>query len=218
MEPEKFYYDNKIVKYFAYATIFWGVTSMLVGLLIATQMIWPAANFNFELTTFGRVRPIHTNAAIFAFVGNAIFMGVYYSLQRLSKARMFSNVLSYIHFWGWQLIIVLAVITLPLGITTSKEYAELEWPIDLLIAVVWVSYAVVFFGTIMKRKVKHIYVANWFFGAFILTVFGGATALTAKLMVAIPVYQLIRLTGDPDQFLFQLTEKKLPQTFQRKFA
>ena len=170
MEVQKFYYDNKIVKYFAYATIFWGVTSMLVGLLIATQMIWPAANFNFELTTFGRVRPVHTNAAIFAFVGNAIFMGVYYSLQRLSKARMFSNVLSYIHFWGWQLIIVLAALSYIFGMTTSKEYAELEWPLDILLTIIWVVFGWNMFGTLIKRRTRHIYVAVWFYIATFVTV------------------------------------------------
>ena len=167
---EQFSYDNAIVKKFAYATALWGVVGMLVGLWAAIELIWPAANLNTAMTTFGRIRPLHTNAAIFAFVGNGIFMGVYYSLQRLLKARMFSDLLSNIHFWGWQLIIVAAAVTLPLGITSAHEYAELEWPIDLLIAVVWVSYAIVFFGTVATRKVKHIYVANWFFGAFILTI------------------------------------------------
>jgi cytochrome c oxidase cbb3-type subunit 1 len=143
---------------------------MTAGLLAAVQLFWPEANLALQYTTFGRLRPLHTNAVIFAFVGNGMFMGIYYCLQRLCKARMFSDALSWINFWGWNAIIVSAAITLPLGLTTSKEYAELEWPIDILIALVWVSYAVVFFGTLIKRKVSHIYVANWFYGAFILTV------------------------------------------------
>src|SRR5688572_19484186 len=147
MELEKFSYDNAIVRKFAYATIIWGVVGMLVGLLIASQMVWPELNLA-KWLTFGRIRPLHTNAVIFAFVGNGIFTGVYYSLQRLCKARMWSDALSKIHFWGWQLIIVAAVITLPLGITTSKEYAELEWPIDLMITAVWVIFAINFFGTL----------------------------------------------------------------------
>ena len=126
MAVETFYYDNKIVRNFAYATMLWGIVGMLVGLIAATQLFWPEANLGLPFTTFGRIRPLHTNAVIFAFVGNGIFMGVYYSLQRLCKARMFSDTLSKLHFWGWQLIIVLAAITLPLGLTSSKEYAELE--------------------------------------------------------------------------------------------
>jgi len=140
MELEKFRYDNKIVKMFAYATILWSLVGMLAGLLAALQMVMPALNFDLPYTSFGRVRPIHTNAIIFAFVGNGIFMGVYYSMQRLLKARMFSDMLSKIHFWGWQLIIVLAALTLVLGYTTGKEYAELEWPIDILITLVWVVF------------------------------------------------------------------------------
>jgi cytochrome c oxidase cbb3-type subunit I/II len=167
---EKFAYDNKIVKYFMVATVVWGVVGMLVGLLIACQLFIPALNFNLPYTTYGRVRPLHTNAVIFAFVGNAIFMGVYYSLQRLLKARMFSDKLSWINFWGWQLIIVSAVITLPLGMTTGKEYAELEWPIDILIAIVWVAFGVNMIGTIIKRRVKHMYVAIWFYIASFVTV------------------------------------------------
>ena len=139
MQLEKFSYDNEIVRKFTIATVVWGVVGMLVGLIIATQLFVPALNLNIPFLTFGRIRPLHTNAVIFAFVGNAIFMGMYYSLQRLCKARMFSDMLSKIHFWGWQLIIVAAAITLPLGITTSKEYAELEWPIDILIALVWIA-------------------------------------------------------------------------------
>lgn len=170
MQVEKFYYDNRIVKQFAYATILWGVVGMLAGLLIAVQIYLPAANFGLPFTTFGRVRPVHTNAVIFAFVGNGIFMGVYYSLQRLCKARMFSDVLSKIHFWGWQLIIVAAAVTLLSGFTTGKEYAELEWPIDILITIIWVVFGINMFGTILKRRESHLYVAIWFFIATWVTV------------------------------------------------
>jgi cytochrome c oxidase cbb3-type subunit I/II len=170
MEIEKFQYDNKIVKQFAYATMLWGLVGMLVGLLAALQLVWPVFNMDTAYTTFGRVRPIHTNAVIFAFVGNGIFMGVYYSLQRLLKARMFSDFLSKIHFWGWQLIIVLAAITLALGKTTGKEYAELEWPIDILITLVWVVFGWNMFGTILRRRERHLYVAIWFYIATFITV------------------------------------------------
>lgn len=167
---EKFYYDNKIVRNFAIATIVWGIIGMTVGLLIAMQLFKPALNMGSQYTTFGRIRPLHTNAVIFAFVGNAIFMGVYYSLQRLLKARMFSDVLSKIHFWGWQLIIISAVITLPLGLSSSHEYAELEWPIDIAITLIWVVFGVNMFGTIIKRREKHMYVAIWFYIATFVTV------------------------------------------------
>ena len=170
MQPDKFYYDNKIVRNFAIATIIWGIIGMTVGLLIATQLFNPALNLGNQYTSFGRIRPLHTNAVIFAFVGNAIFMGVYYSLQRLLKARMFSDALSKIHFWGWQLIIISAVITLPLGLTTSHEYAELEWPIDIAITIVWVVFGVNMFGTIIKRREKHLYVAIWFYIATFVTI------------------------------------------------
>jgi cytochrome c oxidase cbb3-type subunit I/II len=170
MQIEKFNYDNKIVRDFAIATIIFGVVGMLVGLLAAIQLYEPAANLGNQYTTFGRIRPLHTNAIIFAFVGNAIFMGVYYSLQRLCKARMYSDMLSKIHFWGWQLIIVLAAVSLPLGYTTSKEYAELEWPIDILIAVVWVTFGINMIGTIIKRREKQMYVAIWFYLATFVTV------------------------------------------------
>ncbi len=170
MEIEKFQYDNKIVKQFAYATILWGVVGMLAGLVAALQLVWPVLNFEVAQTTFGRVRPVHTNAVIFAFVGNGIFMGVYYSLQRLLKARMFSDFLSKVHFWGWQLIIVLAAATLVMGKTTGKEYAELEWPIDILIALVWVVFGWNMFGTIIKRRERHLYVAIWFYIATFITV------------------------------------------------
>ncbi|WP_276088597.1 cytochrome-c oxidase, cbb3-type subunit I [Pedobacter sp. JY14-1] len=167
---EKFYYDNKIVRNFAIATIVWGIIGMTVGLLIAFQLFKPAMNMGTQYTTFGRIRPLHTNAVIFAFVGNAIFMAVYYSLQRLLKARMFSDTLSKIHFWGWQLIIVAAAITLPLGLSTSHEYAELEWPIDIAITVIWVVFGINMFGTIIKRREQHMYVAIWFYIATFVTV------------------------------------------------
>ncbi len=170
LQTEKFNYDNKIVKWFAYATIIWSIVGMLAGILAAFQLVYPALNFGFAPTTFGRVRPIHTNAIIFAFVGNGIFMGVYYSLQRLCKARMFSDGLSKFHFWGWQSIIVLAAVTLLLGYTTGKEYAELEWPIDILIALVWVAFGWNMFGTIIKRRERHLYVAVWFYIATFVTV------------------------------------------------
>jgi cytochrome c oxidase cbb3-type subunit I/II len=155
---------------FAYATMLWGLVGMLVGLLVALQLVFPIFNFDFAPTTFGRTRPLHTNAIIFAFVGNGIFMGVYYSLQRLCKTRMFSDALSKIHFWGWQSIIVLAAITLLAGFTTGKEYAELEWPIDILIALIWVVFGWNMFGTIIKRRERHLYVAIWFYIATFITV------------------------------------------------
>ena len=169
-QVETFKYDNQVVRAFAIATVVWGIVGMLAGLLAATQLFWPAANLNFQFITFGRLRPLHTNAVIFAFVGNGMFMGIYYSLQRLCKARMFSDLLSWINFWGWNAIIVAAAVTLPLGFTTSKEYAELEWPIDILIAVVWVIFCINLFGTIFKRRERHLYVAIWFYIATALTV------------------------------------------------
>lgn len=170
MELEKFSYDNKIVKAFIIATVIFGLVGMLVGLTAALQLVYPIFNFDLQYTTFGRIRPLHTNAVIFAFVGNAMFAGVYYSMQRLLKARMFNDTLSWIHFWGWQLIIVAAAITLPLGITTSKEYAELEWPIDIAIALIWVVFGINMIGTILKRREKHMYVAIWFYIATFITV------------------------------------------------
>jgi cytochrome c oxidase cbb3-type subunit I/II len=170
MQIEKFYYDNKIVKWFGYATIVWGIVGMLAGLYAAVQMYIPALSFDFAPTTFGRVRPVHTNAIIFAFVGNCIFTGVYYSLQRLCKTRMFSDKLSKIHFWGWQAIIVAAAVTLLLGFTTGKEYAELEWPIDIAITLIWVVFGINMIGTIAKRREKHLYVAIWFYLATWVTV------------------------------------------------
>ncbi len=170
MQVEKFYYDNKIVKAFAYATVIFAIVGMLAGLWVAIQFYYPAATLNLAPTTFGRLRPLHTNAIIFAFVGNCIFTGVYYSLQRLCKARMFSDKLSWIHFWGWQAIIASAAITLLMGFTTGKEYAELEWPIDIAITIVWVVFGINMFGTILKRREKHLYVAIWFYIATWVTV------------------------------------------------
>ncbi|NOS71138.1 MAG: cytochrome-c oxidase, cbb3-type subunit I [Verrucomicrobia bacterium] len=170
MNVETFKYDNRIVRAFAIATIIWGLVGFSAGLLIACQLFWPDLNLNLQFTSFGRLRPLHTNAVIFAFVGNAMFMGIYYSLQRLCKARMFSDFLSWVNFWGWQAIIVSAAVTLPLGLTTSKEYAELEWPIDIAIALVWVVFTVNMLGTIVKRREKHIYVAIWFYIATAVTV------------------------------------------------
>ncbi len=170
MEVQQFYYDNKIVKKFLYATMLWGVVGMLVGLLLAFLFLFPNLTEGISWLGFGRIRPLHTNAVIFAFVGNAIFAGVYYSSQRLLKTRMFSDVLSNINFWGWQLIIVSAALTLPFGFTTSKEYAELEWPIDIAIAVVWVVFGWNLIGTILKRRQRHLYVAIWFYIATFVTV------------------------------------------------
>ena len=166
---ETFRYDNRIVRAFAVSTAVWGLVGMLAGVLIALQIFIPAMNLGPWLT-FGRLRPLHTNAVIFAFVGNAIFMGIYHSTQRLCKARMFSDRLSWIHFWGWQGIIVCAALSLPMGFTSSKEYAELEWPIDILITLVWVAFAINFFGTLWKRRERHMYVALWFYIATIITV------------------------------------------------
>ncbi|MBU3724899.1 MAG: cytochrome-c oxidase, cbb3-type subunit I [Burkholderiaceae bacterium] len=163
-------YNYKVVKQFAVMTVIWGVVGMLVGVIVAAQLAFPDLTPHWSFLSYGRLRPLHTNAVIFAFGGCALFATSYYVVQRTCHARLFSDGLAAFTFWGWQLIIVLAAVTLPLGITSGKEYAELEWPIDLLIAAVWVAYAVVFFGTIFKRKIEHIYVANWFFGAFILTV------------------------------------------------
>lgn len=163
------YYD-KVIRQFSIMAVVWGVVGMLMGVIIASQLVWPELNLGLPWTSFGRLRPLHTNSVIFAFGGCALFASSYYVVQRTCQTRLFCEKLASFTFWGWQAVIVLAAITLPLGYTSSKEYAELEWPIDILIAVVWVSYAVVFFGTIAKRKIRHIYVANWFFGAFILTV------------------------------------------------
>ncbi len=192
MEMEKFSYDNQIVKMFTIATVVWAAVGMLVGLIIALQLFIPALNLNWQFITYGRIRPLHTNGVIFAFVGNAIFMGVYYSLQRLCKARMYSDLLSKLHFWGWQLIIISAVFTLTFGITTSKEYAELEWPIDVLITLIWVIFGLNFFGTIAKRREKHLYVAIWFYIATIVTIavlhIVNSIELPVSFLKSYPVY------------------------------
>ena len=163
-------YNDKVVRQFAIMTVVWGIVGMLVGLIVAAQLIWPQLNFDVPYLTYSRLRPLHTNAVIFAFGGSALFATCYYVVQRTCHVRLVFDKLAAFTFWGWQAVIVLAAITLPLGITQSKEYAELEWPIDLLIAVVWVAFAIVFFTTIGKRRIKHIYVANWFYGAFIITI------------------------------------------------
>ena len=167
---ETFKYDNRIVRAFAIATVLWAVVGMAAGLLAAIQLFWPEANLSLQYVTFGRLRPLHTNAVIFAFVGCGMFTGIYYSLQRLCKARMYSDTLSWINFWGWNGIIVAAAVTLPLGLTTSKEYAELEWPIDIAITLVWVVFAINLFGTIAKRRESHMYVAIWFYIATVVTI------------------------------------------------
>jgi cytochrome c oxidase cbb3-type subunit I len=163
-------YNYSVVRRFAVMTVVWGCVGMGVGVLIAAQLLWPALNFDIPWLSYGRLRPLHTNAVIFAFGGCALFATSYYVVQRTCQVRLFGTKLAAFTFWGWQAVIVLAAVTLPLGMTSGKEYAELEWPIDILITLVWVSYAIVFFGTLAKRKTPHIYVANWFFGAFILTV------------------------------------------------
>ncbi|HRI29005.1 MAG TPA: cytochrome-c oxidase, cbb3-type subunit I, partial [Chitinophagales bacterium] len=191
---EQFHYDNVHVRNFAYATMFWGIIGMTVGFLLTLQMIIPALNFSnyTHLLTFSHIRPIHTNAVIFAFVGNGIFAGVYYSLQRLLKTRIFSDTLSKIHFWGWQLIIVAAAVTLALGYTVSKEYAELEWPIDIAIALVWVIFGVNMIGTILKRRERHLYVAIWFFIATWITVamlhIVNSLAIPVSFLKSYPIY------------------------------
>jgi len=192
MEMVTIRYDNRVVRNFAVATMLWGAVGMLVGVLIALEMFEPAVNARLQFLTFGRLRPLHTNAVIFAFVGNGIFTGLYYSLQRLCKSRMFSDVLSKIHFWGWQAIIVAAAITLPLGMTTGKEYAELEWPIDIAITLIWVVLAINVFGTVIRRRERHIYVAIWFYIATLVTVavlhIVNSIELPVSLLKSYPVY------------------------------
>jgi cytochrome c oxidase cbb3-type subunit 1 len=167
---EQAIYSDKVVRQFAIMTIVWAFVGMLVGVIIAAQLAWPVLNFDIQYLTFSRLRPLHTNAVIFAFGGSALFASAYYVVQRTCHVKLFAPGLAAFTFWGWQLIIVAAAISFPLGITASKEYAELEWPIDIAIAVVWVSFGIVFFGTIVKRKIPHIYVANWFFGSLIIVV------------------------------------------------
>src|SRR6478736_6216038 len=163
-------YNDKVVRQFTVMTIVWGIVGMLVGAIIAAQLAWPWLNFDIPWLSYGRLRPLHTNAVIFAFGGCALMATGLYVVQRTCQARLISDKLAAFVFWGWQLVIVSVVITFPLGITQAKEYAEAEWPIDILITLVWVAFAIVFFGTIVKRRVKHIYVANWFYGGFILTI------------------------------------------------
>jgi cytochrome c oxidase cbb3-type subunit I len=185
-------YHDGVVRLFTLATVLWGIVGMTVGLLIAAQLTWPELNFGIPWLSYGRLRPLHTNAVIFAFGGCALFATSYYSVQRTCQTSLFLPKLAAFTFWGWQAVILAAAISLPLGFTQGKEYAELEWPIDILIAVVWVSYAVVFFGTVATRKVKHIYVANWFYGAFILTVallhIVNSAAIPAGLMKSYSAY------------------------------
>ncbi|WP_430387697.1 cytochrome-c oxidase, cbb3-type subunit I [Dyella sp. 20L07] len=163
-------YNDKVIRQFSVMTVVWGIVGMLVGVIIAAQLYWPGLGFDLPWLSYGRLRPLHTNAVIFAFGGSALFATSLYTVQRTCHVRLLSDKLAAFVFWGWQLVIVAAAITLPLGYTQGKEYAELEWPIDILITIVWVAYAVLFFGTIAKRKVKHIYVANWFYGAYIITI------------------------------------------------
>ena len=192
MEMQKIRYDNVIVRNFAVATMIWGVVGMLVGVIIGLELFEPAVNARLQFLTFGRIRPLHTNAVIFAFVGNAIFTGVYYSMQRLCKTRMFSDLLGRIHFWGWQFIILCAAVTLPLGISTAKEYAELEWPIDILITLVWVVFGINLIGTMIKRREKHLYVAIWFYLASLVTVavlhIVNSIELPVSFLKSYPVY------------------------------
>jgi cytochrome c oxidase cbb3-type subunit I/II len=183
MEMQQFRYDNKIVRNFIYASLLFGVVGMSVGLLVALFYLFPNLTDGIPWLSYGRLRPLHTNAVIFAFVGNAVFAGVYYSLQRLLKARMYSDFLSQVNFWGWQLIILGAAITLPMGITTSKEYAELEWPFDIAIALVWVAFGINMIGTIIKRRERHIYVAIWFY----IATFVAVALLHIVNSIAIPV-------------------------------
>jgi len=185
-------YNDNVVRQFTVMTVVWGIVGMLVGVLIAAQLYWPALNFDLPWLSYGRLRPLHTNAVIFAFGGCALFATSLHVVQRTSHVRLISDKLAAFVFWGWQLVIVAAAVSLPLGLTQGKEYAELIWPIDVLIAVVWVSYAVLFFGTIAKRAVKHIYVANWFFGAYIIAVallhIVNSLALPSGLLHSYPVY------------------------------
>jgi cytochrome c oxidase cbb3-type subunit 1 len=190
--PVGTFYNDRVVRQFALMTVVWGIVGMSVGVLIAAQLYWPQLNFDIPWLSYGRLRPLHTNAVIFAFGGSALFATSLYIVQRTCHVRLISDRLAALVFWGWQLVIVAAAITLPLGMTQGKEYAELEWPIDILITIVWVAYAVLFFGTIAKRRVKHIYVANWFFGAYIITIallhIVNNLAIPAGLTKSYPVY------------------------------
>ncbi len=185
-------YNDVVVRQFAIMTVVWGIVGMLVGVIIAAQLLWPALNFDIPWLTYSRLRPLHTNAVIFAFGGSALIGASYYVVQRTCHVRLFLDRLAAFTFWGWQLVIVLAAVTLPLGYTQGKEYAELIWPIDILIAVVWIAYAVVYFGTLFTRRVSHIYVANWFFAAFILTIailhIVNSLAIPVTLGLSYPIY------------------------------
>ncbi|HQN65897.1 MAG TPA: cytochrome-c oxidase, cbb3-type subunit I [Methylophilus sp.] len=185
-------YNDKVIRQFAIMAVVWGVVGMLVGVIVASQLVWPELNLGLPWTSFGRLRPLHTNAVIFAFGGCALFATSYYVVQRTCQTRLFSDKLAAFTFWGWQLVILAAAVSLPLGYTQGKEYAELEWPIDILIALVWVAYAINFFGTVGIRKVKHIYVANWFYGAFIIAVallhIVNSAAIPAGLMKSYSAY------------------------------
>jgi len=190
--PVRANYDDQVVKMFFTATVIWGIVGMLVGVVIALQLAWWPANLGLPWTSFGRLRPLHTNAVIFAFAGNVCFLGIYHSMQRLLKTRMWNDTLSRVHFWGWQAIIVAAAITLPLGMTQSKEYAELIWPIDIAITVVWVVFAVNFFATIAIRKVSHLYVAIWFYMSFVITIavlhIVNSLAIPVTATLSYPIY------------------------------
>ncbi|MEW4982208.1 MAG: cytochrome-c oxidase, cbb3-type subunit I [Cycloclasticus sp.] len=185
-------YNDTVVRQFSIMTVVWGIVGMLVGVIIAAQLVWPALNFDIPWLSYGRLRPLHTNAVIFAFGGSGLMATSLYVVQRTCQVRLFGTALASFVFWGWMLIIILAAITLPLGLSQGSEYAELIWPIDLLLAVVWVAYGIVFFGTIVKRKTKHIYVANWFFGAFIITVavlhIVRSLAIPVSLTESYPIY------------------------------
>jgi cytochrome c oxidase cbb3-type subunit 1 len=185
-------YNDRVVRQFAVMTVVWGVVGMLVGVIIAAQLLWPVLNFDIPWLTYSRLRPLHTNAVVFAFGGSALFATSYYVVQRTCHVRLFSDRLAEFTFWGWQAVIVAAAITLPLGYSTTKEYAELEWPIDILIAVVWIAYAIVFFGTLARRRVGHIYVANWFYAAYIITIavlhIGNSAALPAGPLKSYSAY------------------------------
>ena len=190
--PVAGFYNDKVVRQFAAVTVLWGIVGMLVGVFIAAQLYWPALNFDVPWLSYGRLRPLHTNAVIFAFGGSGLIATSYHVVQRTCHVRLFSDKLAAFTFWGWQAVIVAAAITLPLGITQSKEYAELEWPIDLLVAAVWIAYGIVFFGTIARRKVRHIYVANWFYGAFIIAIallhIVNNLAIPVSLTKSYPIY------------------------------
>ncbi|MFL1732448.1 cytochrome-c oxidase, cbb3-type subunit I [Moraxella oculi] len=194
-------YEITIVRFFTIMAVFWGIIGMSVGVFIASQLAWPALNFDTSWLSFGRLRPLHTNAVIFAFGGSALFATSYYIVQRTCKTRLFAPYLAWFTFWGWQAVIVAAVITLPLGFTSAKEYAELEWPIDIAIALVWVSYAIVFFGTLIKRQTSHIYVANWFFAAFIITI--ALLHIVNNLAIPVSAFKAYSLFGGATDAMVQ---------------